>query len=153
MSWITDLFSSSVANVVTAVVDAIDKVVTSDEERLELKGQLQEKLNNFKAVQLEALGRYDTEITTRHATDMKSDSWLSKNIRPLALAFLTISTVILAYLTIFFLDDTKVSLITPWLNLLEILLLTAYGFYFGSRGFEKVHSIKYGKNKTDQPVG
>lgn len=88
------------------------------------------------------MSEYDKEITQRYASDMMSDSWLSKNIRPLALAFLTVATVILAYLTIFILDASDVELLKPWLNLLQSLLIVIYAFYFGSRGFEKVQAIK-----------
>ena len=88
------------------------------------------------------MSEYDKEITQRYASDMMSDSWLSKNIRPLALAFLTVATVILAYLTIFILDASDVEFLKPWINLLQYLLFFIYAFYFGSRGFEKVQEIK-----------
>ncbi|MDH5424987.1 MAG: hypothetical protein OEY29_08350 [Gammaproteobacteria bacterium] len=146
MSWLSDIFSSNVSSVVDSFGNAIDKLVTSDEERGELKIKLEEEMNKFKMNQLEAIGRYDTEITGRHASDMKSDSWLSKNIRPMSLAFLTVATVLLAYLTIFILKPEEVALVQPWLDLLKVLLVTVYAFYFGSRGIEKVNSIK---NKTE----
>lgn len=142
MSWLSELFSSNVSNVVDSFGNTIDKLVTSDEERGQLKIKLEEEMNKLKVIQLDAIGKYDTEISNRHAADMKSDSWLSKNIRPLSLAFLTVSTVLLAYLTIFILDPADVKLVEPWLELLKILLVTVYAFYFGSRGFEKVHTIK-----------
>jgi len=82
------------------------------------------------------------ELSSRHASDMASDSWLSKNVRPLVLIFLTVATVLLAYLTIFTLGDDKVELIEPWISLLTVLLAAVYAFYFGSRGFEKVQKIK-----------
>ena len=85
---------------------------------------------------------FDKEITARHAADMMSDSWLSKNIRPISLIFLTASTVLLAYLTIFFLNVEKVELLESWLVLLTTLLVIVYAFYFGSRGVEKFQAIK-----------
>ena len=142
MSWLSELFSSNVSNVVDSVGNAIDKLVTSDEERDKLKIKMEEEMNKLKVIQLDAIGKYDAEITSRHAADMKSDSWLSKNIRPLSLAFLTVSTVLLAYLTIFILEPADVKLVEPWLDLLKVLLVTVYAFYFGSRGFEKVNKIK-----------
>ena len=76
---------------------------------------------------------------------MKSDSWMSKNIRPLTLAFLTVATVVLAYLTIFLLDEKSVTMVEPWLDLLKVLLVTIYAFYFGSRGFDDtVYGIALG---------
>lgn len=142
MSWFANLFSSGASKVVDSLGAAIDKLVTSDEERKQLKVALEKEMNGFKEAQLVAIADYDKEITQRHANDMKSDSWLSKNIRPLTLAFLTVATVVLAYLTIFLLDEKSVALVEPWLDLLKVLLVTIYAFYFGSRGFEKVQAIK-----------
>lgn len=142
MSWFANLFSSGAAKVVDSLGTAIDKLVTSDEERKKLKVALEKEMNGFKEAQLAAMADYDKEITQRHANDMMSDSWLSKNIRPMTLAFLTIATVILAYLTIFLLDVKSVAMVEPWLDLLKVLLVTIYAFYFGSRGFEKVQAIK-----------
>ncbi|MFV1982651.1 MAG: 3TM-type holin [Thiohalomonadales bacterium] len=142
MSWLTDFFSSNVSNLVDSVGNTIDKLVTSDEERETLKIKMTEELNKLKSIQIDAISKYDSEISKRHLADMQSDSWLAKNIRPLSLAFLTVSTVLLAYLTIFILSVEKIALIDPWLDLLKTLLITVYAFYFGSRGFEKVNSIK-----------
>ncbi len=145
MSFLTDLFSNGAASLVDSIGSTIDKLVTSDEERDQLKIQMEAEINKLKIIQLGAIQQYDTEISNRHSADMKSDSWLSKNVRPLSLVFLTVSTVILAYLSIFALSPEKVALVEPWKDLLQILLVTVYAFYFGSRGFEKVNSIKAGK--------
>jgi len=154
MSWLTDIFSSNVTNLVDSVGNTIDKLVTSDEERDKLKIEMEAELNKLKIIQLDAIRQYDSEISNRHMSDMKSDSWLSKNVRPLSLVFLTVSTVLLAYLTIFVLEADKVALIQPWKDLLQILLVTVYAFYFGSRGFEKVNSIKAaGQSKPPQAKG
>ena len=142
MNWIANLFSSGASKLVDSLGSAIDKLVTSDEERLKLKNALEKEINTFREAQLEAIAEYDKQITQRHANDMKSDSWLSKNIRPLVLAFMSVSAVLLAYLTIFILDEHSVPLIEPWIDLLKVLLVTIYAFYFGSRGFEKVQGIK-----------
>jgi hypothetical protein len=144
MSWISDLFSSSVGSVISAVGDVIDKCSTTDEEKLAMRNELvkiQAKAEIEANRHIEAM---ESQVTERHEKDMASDSWLSKNIRPLALAFLTVSTMLLTYLTIFILDPDKVALIEPWQELLQILLVTTYAFYFGSRGVEKVHTIKQG---------
>lgn len=142
MSWFSNLFTSGISEVIDTTGQAIDRLVTSDAERDQLKIDLESELNRFKKEQLRAMASYDQEITQRHAVDMVSDSWLSKNIRPLTLAFLTVSTMVLAYLTIFILPESKAVLLEPWLHLLQIILVTIYSFYFGSRGFEKIQSIR-----------
>ena len=79
------------------------------------------------------------EVSKRWASDMQSDSWLSKNTRPLALIFLTISMVVLI-----FVDSTGgwFDVDSGWVDLLKSLLITVYVAYFGSRGAEKFKSIQ-----------
>ena len=78
-------------------------------------------------------------VTQRWDSDMKSDSWLSKNVRPMSLIFLTISTMILIYLD--FYHGAELDVPNAWIELLKSLLLGVYIAYFGSRGIEKYKSI------------
>jgi hypothetical protein len=76
----------------------------------------------------------EKEITSRWQADMASDSWLSKNIRPLVLLFLVVSTVLLIFIdagTIKFVVESK------WTDLLQLVLITVIGAYFGGRSIEK----------------
>lgn len=141
ISWLTTLFSKGATELVGAVGGIIDNLHTSDDEKLAAKARLQSIVMAHNKVQMSFVAQYDQEITKRHETDMKSDSWMSKNIRPLVLAFLTVSTIILAYLTIFILEPSDVALVQPWIELLKILLVTVYAFYFGSRGIEKYKKL------------
>ena len=79
------------------------------------------------------------EVSKRWESDMKSDSWLSKNTRPMSLIFLTISMVFLILLDSF---EWSFSVSAGWVDLLQTLLVTVYVAYFGSRGAEKFQSIK-----------
>ena len=79
------------------------------------------------------------EVSKRWSSDMKSDSWLSKNTRPMSLIFLTISMVLLILLDSF---DWSFTVSTGWVDLLQTLLVTVYVAYFGSRGAEKFQTIK-----------
>ena len=78
------------------------------------------------------------EISKRWSSDMKSDSWLSKNTRPMTLIFLTISMVLLILLDSF---EIQFSVSSGWVDLLKSLLITVYVAYFGSRGVEKFKKI------------
>ncbi len=79
------------------------------------------------------------EISKRQASDMASDSWLSKNIRPMALVFLTVTVVILAFFTVFSnLSPAQIETLNMWTGVFLPLLLTSYSFYFGGRTLEKV---------------
>jgi len=79
------------------------------------------------------------EITKRWQSDMLSDSWLSKNIRPLSLAFLTLTLFIYiildSSLEVFKIDQ-------QWISLLGNLLMLVYGGYFGARTLEKIRKNK-----------
>ena len=79
------------------------------------------------------------EVSKRWASDMQSDSWLSKNTRPMSLIFLTISMVFLILLDSF---EWSFEVSSGWVDLLQTLLVTVYVAYFGSRGAEKFQSIK-----------
>ena len=87
----------------------------------------------------ELVSSYEIEmeknITERWAMDMKSDSWLSKNIRPLVLIFLVVSTVLLVFIDAGVISfEVKAS----WVDLLQLVLITVIGAYFGGRSLEKV---------------
>jgi hypothetical protein len=142
MNILTNLFSSGAKELVGTVGEVVDNLVTSDEERLTLKNAIETAIMTHIENMGEQVLAYDKEISDRHKADMASDSWLSKNVRPMTLIFLTSTTVFLAYLTIFLLPVEKVALLTPWITLLTTLLVVVYAFYFGSRGIEKVQKIK-----------
>jgi len=83
------------------------------------------------------------EVTKRWDSDMKSDSWLSKNTRPLSLVFLTVMAVGLIWVDS--VENAPFTVSAGWVNLLQTLLTTVYIAYFGSRGAEKWKNI--GNNK------
>ena len=78
------------------------------------------------------------EVSKRWQSDMTSDSWLSKNVRPLTLIYLTLATTIYIVLDSL---DISFKIDNAWIELLKTLLVTIYVAYFGSRGFEKFKKI------------
>jgi hypothetical protein len=79
------------------------------------------------------------EITKRWESDNLSDSWLSKNVRPMALIFLTVS------MALYIIIDSSVvgfDVKEQWIELLSSLLLLIYAAYFGGRSLEKIQSIR-----------
>lgn len=83
------------------------------------------------------------EVTKRWDSDMKSDSWLSKNTRPLSLVFLTVMAVALIWVDS--VENAPFTVSNGWVNLLQTLLTTVYIAYFGSRGAEKWKNISNNK--------
>jgi hypothetical protein len=122
-----NLLSGGAAELVKGVGGVIDNLHTSEEEKLEAERKVKELLANYE-VQMEK------EISSRWNADMKSDSWLSKNVRPLVLVFLVVSTVLMIFIdagTINFVVEAK------WTDLLQLVLITVIGAYFGGRTLEK----------------
>ena len=84
----------------------------------------------------------EKEISSRWAADMTSDSWLSKNVRPMVLIFLVVSTVLLVFIDAGVIEfEVKAS----WVDLLQLVLITVIGAYFGGRSIEKVRKNKDGE--------
>ena len=124
MKWLGKILGGDFMNSVSNIVD---NVVTTDEERMQLKA-------NLKEIIAKAEANAQEQITRRWESDNKA-GWLPANIRPLTLAFLIVSTVLLV-----FIDSGTINfnVAERWVSLLEITLLTTVGAYFGSRGFEKI---------------
>ena len=79
------------------------------------------------------------ETTKRWESDMKSDSWLSKNTRPMCLIFLSIMTI--AFIWVDSHHEISFTVEQEWIGLLKTLVTTVYVAYFGSRGVEKYKTI------------
>ena len=128
MSILTKIFSSGAGELIKSVGGVIDTLTTSKEEKLEAERKIQDLIANHEV-------EMEKNITERWKMDMQSDSWLSKNIRPLVLVFLVVSTVLMIFIdagTINFVVEDK------WTDLLQLVLITVIGAYFGGRSLEKV---------------
>ena len=128
MSILTNLLSGGAAKLVKSVGGVIDNLHTSGEEKLAAEQKIKELVSSYEI-------EMEKNITDRLKMDMQSDSWLSKNIRPLVLVFLVVSTVLMIFIdagTINFIVEDK------WTDLLQLVLITVIGAYFGGRSLEKV---------------
>ena len=117
---------------INPVTSLVDDLTTTEEEKAQAKEKLQVIANQFDI-------ELNKAISERWKADMNSDSWLSKNIRPLTLAFLIVSTVLLV-----FIDAGAVNFIVQshWVDMLQLVLITVIGAYFGGRSYEKVRKSK-----------
>jgi len=159
MGWFSKLFSSVGVDLTATVGKVIDDLVTSDEE-IALTDIQKKKIQTAYEVEMKSLlvkldkqqadheENLEAELTGRLKLDMKSDSWLSKNIRPMALIFLTVTVSILAFFTVFDenLNDKQLQALRVWIPFFSTIMLTVYAFYFGSRGIEKVQKIRAAGN-------
>ena len=122
------IFGGGAADLVKSVGGVIDNLHTSKEEKLEAEKQIKNMIMGYEA-------EMQKQVTERWKLDMNSDSWLSKNIRPLVLVFLVIATVLLIFIDAGFINF-KVQ--DKWTDLLQLVLITVIGAYFGGRSLEKV---------------
>ena len=127
MGILNKIFSGGAKELVEGVGGVLDNLSTSKEEKLEAQRKIQELVSNYET-------KMEQNITDRWKADMNSDSWLSKNVRPLVLIFLVVSTVLMIFIdagTIAFEVEAK------WTDLLQLVLITVIGAYFGGRTMEK----------------
>jgi len=127
MSILGKIFSGGAADLVKGVGGVIDNLHTSKEEKLAAEQKIKELISDYET-------KMEANITDRWKADMNSDSWLSKNVRPMILIFLVVSTVLMIFIdagTIQFVVEEK------WTDLLQLVLITVIGAYFGGRSFEK----------------
>jgi hypothetical protein len=132
MSVWNKLFSTGAAKLVDSVGDALDELITSDDEKLAAELKIKELIARYEA-------DIERNITDRWQSDMNSDSWLSKHVRPMMLVFLVVTTVVMVFIdsgSINFLVEDK------WVDLLQIVLITVIGAYFGGRTLEKRNNNK-----------
>jgi hypothetical protein len=121
--------------VIKEIGNVIDKLTTTEEERLEVKKQIQQILED-------ADTKAQLEVSKRWEADMKSDSFLSKNIRPMILIYLT---VIFTSLAFFDGNIGEFGLAKEYIPIFQTLLVTVYGAYFVGRTWEKAKSITNNK--------
>jgi len=130
ISWLT-------GGLIKEVGSVIDSLTTTKEEKLEIKKQLQVILEKAEA-------NAQVEVTARWKSDMSSDSFLSKNIRPMVLIYLTFIFSILAF------ADGNIGhfkIAAEYIPIFQTLLVTVYGAYFVGRSWEKSRKIMNNKTK------
>ena len=121
------IFSGGAADLVKGVGNVIDNLHTSAEEKLAAEQKIKELIANYQV-------EMEKNITSRWQADMNSDSWLSKNVRQLVLIFLVVCTMLLIFIDA---GQIKFNVKDSYVDLLQLVLITVIGAYFGGRSFEK----------------
>ena len=128
MKLLKTLFGDGAGKLVESVGGVLDNLSTSKEEKLEAKRKIKELMVSHQV-------EVEKNVTARWQSDMNSDSWLSKNVRPLVLVFTIACTMLLVFIdsgSITFQVEEK------WTDLLQLTLITIIGAYFGGRSVEKL---------------
>ena len=128
MSILNKIFSTGATELIKGVGGVIDNLTTTEEEKLTAEEKIKDMILGYE-------GEMQKQVSERWKSDMNSDSWLSKNVRPVTLIFLIICTMLLIFIDAGFLEfDVKDS----YVDLLQLVLITVIGAYFGGRSLEKV---------------
>ena len=128
MSIITILLSGGASDLIKSVGGVVDNLTTSKEEKLEAERKIKELIANHEI-------EMEKNITSRWEADLKSDSWLSKNVRPMTLIFLIVCTMLLIFIDA---GAINFNVKDSYVDLLQLVLITVIGAYFGGRSVEKV---------------
>lgn len=126
------LFGKAGGGIVDSISGVVDKFVKTPDEKAAFEKEMTE-------IFLKAETEMQKNISERWKNDMASNSWLSKNVRPMVLIFLVFSTVLLVFIdagVIHF--EVKAN----WVDLLQLVLITVISAYFGGRSFEKIKNKK-----------
>jgi hypothetical protein len=129
LSTITGFLSGG--DVVKDIGNVIDNLHTSGEEKAEAERKI-------KSILVQAEQAAQQQVSARWEADMKHGSWLSKNIRPLTLIFLTICFVILS---VFDGNMGEFTIGAAYVPVYQTLLMTVYAAYFAGRSIEKVKKV------------
>ena len=128
MGVLDKIFGGGASKLVESVGGVLDNLTTTKDEKLESNRKIKELVVNH---QIEV----EKNVTARWQSDMNSDSWMSKNVRPLVLIFLIVCTMLLV-----FIDSGSIKFVVEekWTDLLQLVLITVIGAYFGGRSVEKL---------------
>tara|TARA_R110001606_G_scaffold300376_1_gene448092 strand:+ start:845 stop:1237 length:393 start_codon:yes stop_codon:yes gene_type:complete len=128
MGILSKVLSGGAADLIKNVGGVLDNLTTSKDEKLEAERKVKELVANYEI-------EMEKNITSRWEADLRSDSWLSKNVRPMVLIFLIVCTMLLIFIDA---GTINFNVKDSYVDLLQLVLITVIGAYFGGRSLEKV---------------
>ena len=128
MGILSKVLSGGAADLIKNVGGVLDNLTTSKDEKLEAERKVKELVANYEI-------EMEKNITSRWEADLKSDSWLAKNVRPMVLIFLIVCTMLLIFIDA---GTINFNVKDSYVDLLQLVLITVIGAYFGGRSLEKV---------------
>lgn len=125
-------------DIVSVGMKIIDKVIPDPKAKAEAEAQIMSMANEAKRMELEADMNEQNNVSERWKADLASDSWLSKNIRPMSLIAIFTGYFLFAMMSAFGYEANE-----AYVTLLGNWGMLVFGAYFGSRSLEKVAQMKY----------
>jgi|TARA_Y100000401_G_scaffold117536_1_gene126946 hypothetical protein len=126
------LFGNAGGSVVEKLAGVADKFIRTKDEKAEFEKEMTQIL-------IDAEAAMQKNVTERWQADLQHGNWLTRSVRPLVLVFLIVCTVIMVFIdsgSLTFQVEDK------WVDLLQLVLMTTIGAYFGGRSVEKYNKIK-----------
>ena len=132
MGILSKIFSSGATELVEGVGGVLDDLHTSKEEKLAAELKIKELISNYEL-------EMERNVTERWKADMEHGNWMTKNIRPYTLAYLTIIATIFTLIDFGF---TEIEMKDSWISFWQTLAMTAFAAFFGGRTYEKIKGVE-----------
>ena len=126
------LFGNAGGGIVDKISGVVDRFVRTKDEKAEFEKQMTEIL-------IEAEAAMQKNVTERWKADLEHGNWLTRSVRPLVLVFLIVSTVLMVFIDS---GSLQFEVEEKWTELLQLVLMTTIGAYFGGRSVEKYNKMK-----------
>ena len=126
------LFGKAGGGIVDKLSGVVDKFVRTKDEKAAFEKEMTQIL-------IEAEAAMQKNVTERWKADLEHGNWLTRSVRPLVLIFLIVATVLMVFIdsgSLVFNVEQK------WTDLLQLVLMTTIGAYFGGRSVEKYNKLK-----------
>ena len=125
---LSKIFGDAGSNVVDKLAGVADRFIRTKDEKAEFEKEMTQ-------IFIEAESQMQKNVTERWKADLEHGNWLTRSVRPLVLIFLIVATVLMVFIdsgSLVFNVEEK------WTDLLQIILITVIGSYFGGRSIEKI---------------
>ena len=126
------LFGNAGGSVVDKLAGVADRFIRTKDEKAEFEKQMTQ-------IFIEAESQMQKNVTERWKADLEHGNWLTRSVRPLVLIFLIVATVLMIFIDS---GSIKFDVEQKWTDLLQLVLITVIGAYFGGRSFEKFNKQK-----------
>ncbi len=122
------LFGGAGGSILEKISGVADKFIQTKEEKATFEKEMTQ-------IMIDAEAAMQKNVTERWKADLEHGNWLTRSVRPLVLIFLIVTTVLMV-----FIDSGSISFEVEekWTDLLQLVLITVIGAYFGGRSVEKL---------------
>lgn len=124
---LSKLLGNAGGSVMDKLAGVADKFIRTKDEKAEFEKQMTQ-------IFIEAEAAMQKNVTERWKADLEHGNWLTRSVRPLVLIFLIVATVLMIFIDS---GSIKFDVEQKWTDLLQLVLITVIGAYFGGRSFEK----------------